>query len=184
MIEALRATGPHPDLARELDLFGRLIGSWDIAGVHFDDQGRPVNPGTGEWHFGWVVEGRVIEDVIISPPRAGRAPGEASQAYDIGIRAYDPTTGTWRVTIIAPIFNVTLNLTARAHGDDIWQEGVGPFGKPVRWTFDQISPTHARWQEFVTDDDGATWRRDEEIILTRRADDDAHVAARLDARHG
>jgi len=168
MIEALRADGPHPEQAKALNVFGRLIGSWDIAGVHFDEQGREVSPGTGEWHFGWVCEGRLIEDVIISPPREGRGAGQTSQAYDIGIRAYDPTTDTWRVTIVAPIFNVTLNLTARAHGDEIWQDGIGPFGKPVRWNFDQITPTHARWQGFVTDDDGQTWRRDEEIVLTRR----------------
>jgi hypothetical protein len=170
MIDALRADGPFPEHAAALDLFGRLIGSWDIKGVHFDEQGREVAPGTGEWHFGWVLEGRVIEDVIISPPRQERGPGITSQAYDIGIRAYDPKTDTWRVTIVAPIFNVTLSLTARANGDEIWQDGIGPFGKPVRWNFDQITRTHARWQEFVTEDDGLTWRRDEVITLTRRGE--------------
>jgi len=26
----------------------------------------------GEWHFGWVLEGRAIQDVILAPPREER----------------------------------------------------------------------------------------------------------------
>ena len=39
MIEVLHAPGPHPDLAEKLMLFGRLVGSWDIEGRTFDEQG-------------------------------------------------------------------------------------------------------------------------------------------------
>src|SRR5919197_2173882 len=122
MIEALQADGPFPSQADKLMLFGRLVGSWDIAGRFFDEQGNVTREGTGEWHFGWVLEGRVIQDVIIAPPRDGRHPGEHSTAYDTAVRAYDPETGTWRVTVVAPIYGTTLNLIAREQGDEIWLE--------------------------------------------------------------
>lgn len=97
MIEALQAGAPHPDHADKLALFGRLVGTWDIHGRHFDETGVVIREAFGEWHFGWVLEGRVIQDVLISPPRAGRSAEEVSKAYDTAIRAYDPNTETWHV---------------------------------------------------------------------------------------
>jgi hypothetical protein len=159
--------GPHPDHAEKLASFGRLVGSWDIHVRNFDETGAVVRESTGEWHFGWVLEGRVIQDVIISPPRRGPSPGEGSKAYDTAIRVYDPRTDTWRVTVVAPIYGVTLNLVAQEHDGEIWLEGTGPEGKPVRWTFSEFTASRVRWQGYATRDDGKTWIRDEEIVLTR-----------------
>jgi hypothetical protein len=168
MIDALRADGPNPENADKLRLFGRLVGSWDVEGRYFDADGNVTRENTGEWHFGWVLEGRVIQDVLISPPRAGRQPGQQSKAYDTAIRAFDPTIDAWRVTVVAPIFGATVNLIAREHGDEIWLEGPGPDSKPVRWTFSEFTPDRVRWQGYATPDNGVTWVRDEEIILRRR----------------
>jgi hypothetical protein len=168
MIEVLQADGPFPEHADKLMLFGRLVGSWDIKGRYIDEAGYTIKESTGEWHFGWILEGRAIADVIISPPREGRAAGEASRAYDVAVRRYDPKSDTWHVSIAAPIFGVTVNLIAHEHGDEIWLEGPGPQGLPVRWTFSEFSDDRVRWQGYVSKDDGATWIRDEEIILTRR----------------
>jgi hypothetical protein len=168
MIQALEADGPYPEHASKLGLFGRLVGSWDLVGRNFNEQGVVVRESTGEWHFGWVLEGRVIQDVIISPPREGRSAGQVSQAYDAAIRAYDPKLDAWRVTIVAPIYGVTLNLVARDQDGDISQEGPGPDGRPIRWTFSEFSDQRVLWQGFVSSDDGQTWVRDEEIVLTRR----------------
>jgi len=167
MIGVLAADAPYPPLAGKLMLFGRLVGSWDIEGRYLDPDGKVLKENKGEWHFGWVLEGRVIQDVIISPPRAGRAPGEESRSYDAAIRAYDPTTDKWRVTIVAPIFNVTVNLTAWEQGDEIWQEGPGPQGDPVRWTFSEFSDTRVVWRGYTSKDGGKTYVYDEEIVLTR-----------------
>src|SRR5919202_2415048 len=95
MIEALHADEPHSEHADKLMLFGRLIGSWDIVGRFFDEAGRVIREGSGEWHFGWVLEGRVIQDVLIAPPRTGRDPEERSIAYDTAIRRYDPKNDAW-----------------------------------------------------------------------------------------
>src|SRR5919199_5848798 len=101
MIEALQATGPHPDHAEKLMLFGRLIGSWDIEGRFFDEDGNVTREGRGEWHFGWVLEGRVIQDVLITPPRDGRGADEQSRSYDTTIWMRDPELDVWRVTVFA-----------------------------------------------------------------------------------
>src|ERR1051325_998792 len=126
MIEALRADGPFSEYADKLMLFGRLIGSWDIEGRFLDERGNVVRETRGEWHFGWVLEGRVIQDVLIAPPRTGRQPGERSKSYDTAIRAYDPTIDRWRVTAVFPIFGATVNLIAQEHNDEIVQEGRSP----------------------------------------------------------
>ena len=99
MIENLQAEGPYPGYADKLMLFGRLVGSWDIEGRAFDESGNVIREATGEWHFDWVLEGRVIQDVLITPPRQGRKPGQQSKSYDTAIRAYDPRIDGWRVTV-------------------------------------------------------------------------------------
>jgi hypothetical protein len=170
MIEALHADGPLPEHAGKLMLFGRLVGSWHIAGRFLDEDGNVIRETTGEWHFGWVLEGRVIQDVIVSPPREGREPGQRSTAYDTAIRAYDPKIDAWRVTVVAPIYGATVNLIAREHDGEIWLEGEGPEGSNIRWTFSEFSDERVRWQGFVSKDDGLTWVRDEEIILHRRTE--------------
>jgi hypothetical protein len=167
MIEALAAEGPFPELADKLMLFGRLVGSWDIVGRYFDEDGNVTREQTGEWHFGWVLEGRVIQDVIIAPPRNGREPGQQSKAYDTAIRAYDPKIDAWRVAVVAPIYGAAVNLIAREHEDEIWLEGRAPDNGLIRWTFSEFSDERVRWQGFASSDEGRTWVREEEIILRR-----------------
>jgi hypothetical protein len=86
MIRALQADGPFAEHADKLMQFGRLVGSWDIEGRFYDEAGNVTKEHTGEWHFGWVLEGRAIQDVLICPPRHAREPGQRSRAYDITIR--------------------------------------------------------------------------------------------------
>src|SRR5438067_44703 len=110
MIEALKAEAPFPDYAEKLMLFGRLVGSWDIEGTFFDPAGNVTRRQTGEWHFGWVLEGRAIQDVLITPPRDRREPGQPSNEYGTTLRAYDPKIDGWRVTFVAPVYGGTVNL--------------------------------------------------------------------------
>lgn len=168
MVEALQADGPFSEYADKLMLFGRLVGSWDIVGRFLDEEGNVIRESTGEWHFGWVLEGRVIQDVLITPPREGRDPGQESKAYDTAIRVYDPRIAAWRVTAVFPVYGATVNLIAREHGDEIWLEGRSPENNLLRWTFSEFSDERVRWQGYVSKDEGRTWFRDEEIILDRR----------------
>lgn len=169
MIDALQAEGPFPDYADKLMLFGRLVGSWDVEGRFFDENGNVTKESTGEWHFGWVLEGRVIQDVLIVPPLYEREPDTPSRSYDTAVRAYDPKLDAWRVTVVAPIYGATVQLMAREHGDEIWLEGRSPTNDLWRWTFSEFSDDRVLWQGYVSNDEGRRWLRDEEIVLHRRA---------------
>jgi hypothetical protein len=168
-VEALTATGPFPDYADKLMLFGQLVGSWDIEGQFFDRDGEVTREWRGEWHFGWVLEGRVIQDVLISPPREGRSPEQASSEYGTTLRAYNPKIDGWRVTYVAPVHGGTVNLVAREHGDEIWLEGRAPNNDLYRWTFSEITQNRFRWRGYDSSDEGLTWFLGEEMIVRRRA---------------
>ena len=70
-IEALASAKPAADRADKMNLYGWLIGRWTMdATVHLDDGG--THRGPGEIHFGWVLEGRAIQDVWILWHHAAR----------------------------------------------------------------------------------------------------------------
>ena len=69
MIIALQASGPHPDLVKELMVFGQFVGAWnvDVTTIAPDGTKKELK---GEWHFGWVLQGRAIMDVWTAPRRS------------------------------------------------------------------------------------------------------------------
>ena len=88
-VAALIAAGPAPDRAGGVDLYGWLVGSWALDVTEFlDDGSRRRRP--GEWHFAWVLKGRVVQDVWIVPPRGARGGGGEFNYYGTTLRVYDP----------------------------------------------------------------------------------------------
>ena len=77
-LDALGADGPAADRAGRMDLYGRFVGSWDLDVRHFFEDGTERRR-AGEWHFGWALEGRAIQDVWIVPPRGEQRRGDAGQ---------------------------------------------------------------------------------------------------------
>lgn len=143
--EALLASGPAPGHEADLDLFGRLAGSWDLDVAWFVD-GELRRQSAGEWHFGFVLEGRAVQDVWIVPSRAQRAAGEAAYEYGTSIRFYDPGIRAWRSTWIGPCRGVVLTFIARPVGDDIVLEGEDEEGRSLRWTFSEIDADSFLWR--------------------------------------
>jgi len=168
MLEALVAAGPHPEYADKLMLFGQFVGAWDIESTFFERDRGLVKEGRAEWVFGWVLEGRVIQDVLVSPPREGREPGQTSKEYGSTLRAYDPRIDAWRVTYVAPVYGATVSLIARQHGDDISLEGRSPYNDVFRWTFSEITPESFRWRGYESSDEGQSWFLGEEMRARRR----------------
>ena len=76
-LDALGADGPSADRAGKMDLYGRFVGSWDLDVRQFSEDGRERRR-AGEWHFGWALEGRAIQDVWIVPPRGELRHGDAA----------------------------------------------------------------------------------------------------------
>jgi hypothetical protein len=163
------ARGPNPEHADALMLFGQFVGSWDVDARQILPDGREREL-HGEWHFFWVLEGRAIQDVIMTPGRAERDASKwAMGDYQTAIRFYRPSDGTWDVTAISPPFNQVHRLVARKVGDRIVLEGKRPDGTPQRWSFNDITPNSVRWLGEVSRDDGKNWIVEEELRLSRRA---------------
>jgi hypothetical protein len=162
MLDLLAAGGPHPDHAGELMLFGRFVGAWDMEGEQIA-AGGDVTAFRGEWRFGWVLDGRAIQDVLVSP----------GLEYGTTVRFYDPATRVWEITWITPPGRAVRRLQARPDGDDIVLEGRDPAGHLLRWTFTAITPRSFTWSGFRSDDEAGSWRQDEEMRLTRRPDGSA-----------
>src|SRR5258707_3050400 len=98
-LEALGADGPSADRAGKMDLYGRFVGSWDLDVSQFSDDGTERRR-TGEWHFGWALEGRAVQDVWIVPPRGELRRGDAAanvNSYGTTLRVYDPDIDAWRI---------------------------------------------------------------------------------------
>lgn len=170
MIELLEAWGPDEEHAEALMLFGRFVGSWDIEATYWDHDGNVTAERRGEWHFGWVLQGRAIQDVLIGPPlEEQRRTGTPAREYGSSFRMYDPRTDTWRVTWFAPVSGTIVDLTARAVGDQIVLEGVEPDGMRDRWVFSDITPDAFTWTGYESKDEGKTWPLVERMLLRHRA---------------
>lgn len=167
MLEALGAPGPHEEHADKLRAFGRLVGSWDCDGSFFDADGSVRERHRGEWHFGWVLGGRAVQDVLISPPRGDADPTPFENGTTL--RVYDPRIDRWRIWFASAVTGSTVALLGRENGDEIWLEGRAADDRLLRWTFSDVTEESVRWQGFVSTDRGLSWVRDEQILLTRRA---------------
>jgi hypothetical protein len=168
MLESLAASGPHPEHREDLMLFGQFIGSWDFDWTGYQPDGTTITA-RGEWHFGWVLEGRAVEDVWICPSRAERERGDTRQGeFGATLRVYDPSIGSWRCTWHGPSFGNHRIFMAGLRGDEIVLEGETPEGNPLHWTFSDIQPDSFRWRDEVSEDGGNTWRLQEEMDVKRR----------------
>jgi hypothetical protein len=166
--EIVGAAGPNPEHADALMLFGQFVGSWDVESTGFSPDGRTRSV-RGEWHFFWALEGRAIQDVIISPPRGERDAAKWNVGdYQTAIRFYRPADGSWDVTAISPPYDQVHRLVARKREDRIVLEGTGPDGRREIWSFYEITADRCRWRGQISDDGGRTWFTDEEMVLTRR----------------
>lgn len=166
MIEALRADGPHPDHAEELMLFGQFVGSWEMQGFQIAADGTRIEH-RGEWHFGRTLEGRAIQDVLISPQRDAGGP---RLEYGTTIRFYDAEAAAWQIIYVTPVDREIRRLVARPAGEEIVLEGRREDDRLMRWTFSDISPGAFTWRGFVSEDGGSSWRQNEEMRLRRMAE--------------
>lgn len=144
---ALCANGPAPDRRDGLELYGWLIGDWEMdAVVHRGDGGR--HEGHGEIHFAWVLEGRAIQDVWILP----------GMFHGTTLRVYDPGLDAWHILWSDPLHQYYSRQLGRREGADIVQIGRNDSGELTRWSFRDISRDSFRWLGERSPDDGATWQ--------------------------
>src|SRR5690606_15497136 len=158
-LDTLCSPGPAPELGDAADVYGWLVGSWDMRVVDCppDELRREA---VGEWHFAWVLEGRAVQDVFIVPPRPLRdrsAPARNGNRYGSSIRVYDAATGAWKVIWVNPVTGAEDHLVGRRVGDEIVQEGRRADGSLIRWSFVDITADSFTWRGECSTDGGATW---------------------------
>ena len=169
-LDALSADGPAADRAGKMNLYGQFVGSWDLDVRQFSDDGRERRR-AGEWHFGWALEGRAVQDVWIVPPRGELRRGDAAanvNSYGTTLRVYDPDIDAWRIQWTDPVTRNFLPMIGRAEGTDIVQLATRPDGQLMRWRFLEITPDSFRWRGEISADDGASWRVNTEFTAQRR----------------
>lgn len=157
-LDALDASGPYPDWADKQALFGQFVGSWNIEATHFDRDGSVARTAEAEWLFGWILEGRGIQDVLIVPPRSQlRSSGAPVREYGTTVRIYDPGLDAWRMTWFAPVEGAAVSLLARESDDGIVIEGRNPTNGLYRWTFTEITTDSFVWSGYESDDEAKSW---------------------------
>jgi hypothetical protein len=147
-LEALASTGPSPEIPAADNLYGWLVGGWTLDITIFDAAGTAYRS-NGEAHFAWVLEGRAVQDVFINPRRDERTSSlehTARNWYGSTFRVYDPAIRAWRVTWWNPVIAGRSELIGRWQGADVMQEGTGPDGVPIRWSFTEITPSSFLWR--------------------------------------
>ena len=170
-IDALHAAGPAADRADKMGLYGWLIGAWEMDVLFRMANGSEVR-GKGEIHFGWVLEGRAIQDVWITPPRGFREDpaGAAANFYGSTFRIYDPGVDAWHIFWLDPVKQFYSRMIGRPDGKDIEQLTVGETPQR-RWRFQDITPNSFHWTADVDEGGGETprWNRHVEFFARRVA---------------
>jgi hypothetical protein len=165
MVAALKAMGPHPSLGDQAKVFGRFVGTWGGEYTEFSKDGKETRS-SGEWIFGWVMDGRAIQDLFIIHPSAARK----ERFIGTTVRYFDPKSATWSVTFVDPENGAVETLTGGAVGDDrIVLLSQNTDGKETRWSFDDIRPDSWVFRDEETRDGGKTWRLREVDHMKRGA---------------
>lgn len=168
MIEALQSSQPRAEIAAKLQLFGQFVGSWDVEVIfHRPDGTRESVP--GEWHFGWVLDGRAIQDVWITPKRSLRTgPETPGGEYGATLRFYDPKIDAWRSTWIGPGRGWVLPFIGRQLEDEIVLEGDFPPDASRKWIFSDITNDSFHWRAIESTDQWKTQRKVQEMFAHRQ----------------
>ncbi|CEJ88060.1 conserved hypothetical protein DcmC [Hyphomicrobium sp. GJ21] len=165
LAELLQSSTPHPDFGAGALLFGQFVGVWDADVRFIDSDGSVSIDGPGVWSFGWVLDGRVIQDVL-TYPRAGSArPGE--RGIGTTLRRYNPDADTWAVIWCGATSGVLVTLTAKAVDYGIQLDGFAANGTPLRWSFTDIADDRFHWGGYILDQEGS-WRLEQEMNVRRR----------------
>ena len=155
-IDALHSASPAADRADKMKLYSWLIGHWTMDAIVYRDDGTK-HEGPGEIHFGWVLEGRAIQDVWILP-------GIFYGTHTARLRSRPRRLAH---SLVRPTTAVLHRQVGRAHGDDIVQQGTNDAGEAVRWSFTDVTAESFRWIGERSRDNGKTWQLQAEFLARR-----------------
>lgn len=119
------------------------------------------------WRWGWILEGRAIQDVWIVHPNSNR-PDATPVEYGTTVRVYDPKIDAWHCVWVGPIKNNLGVFTARQVGKEIVLETASDQGRVGQWIFSDITEKSFRWRAQGSGDGGKTWHVIQEITVRRK----------------
>ena len=168
-LSRLAAPGRSTEIPQSADVYGWLVGSWEMEVLHYktvDVSSRKIKL---EAHFGWVLEGRAIQDVWIMPRPADRSsnPDRTNNTYGTTLRVWDPELQAWRIRWINPVSGHEERQTGRRVAQEIVQIGARTDGTPTRWRFTEITPDSFLWIGEALQPDGKTWLLEGEFRARR-----------------
>ncbi len=168
--EGLVADGPAPEYAEQLALYGQFVGDWSTQTTAYNADGGVENS-IWDVRFAWVLEGRAIQDLWITPPRYMARPGwrEAGNRYSTTLRMYDPSIDAWHIIWLNPPSGAILRQIGRKVGDEIIQMGEPEGnGELSRWVYRDIRQDSFHWCSERSRDHGVTWRLVQEMRAVRK----------------
>ncbi len=168
-VTLLSAPGWSCDIDEKADVYGWLVGSWELEVLRYRGVDLLSEKRRGEVHFGWVLEGRAIQDVWIMPRCAERTPDSdrVNNMYGTTLRVWDPGIQAWRIRWINPVTGHEERQTGRRSGNEIVQIGARSDGAPTRWRFTEIMPDSFCWLGEALEPDGKTWNLEGEFRAHR-----------------
>lgn len=179
-LETLIAHGPAVEQDAAMQLFGQFIGSWagrartrnyqvnEYGEVYFDT-GDVYREASLEVHFGWVLQGRAIQDVWISPAQKDIQNPSDVRMYGTTLRVYNAHQQCWYNTFIDPVTTQSIyRMKVYDTGNDIVQEFTTRSGKICQWIFADISTAFFHWMWRESTDEGITWDVPAEFFVYRK----------------
>lgn len=168
-LEAVAAAGRSPEIPETADAYGWLIGSWELDVYRYKAVDVAARRIKGEAHFGWVLEGRGVQDVWIMPRRSERVADldKTNNMYGTTLRVWDPSIQAWHITWINPVTGHREDQIGRWSGKDVVQIGTRSDGTPTRWRFTEITPDSFHWIGEALQTDGKTWKLEGEFRAKR-----------------
>lgn len=146
--DALISKEKHNSIPEKYNFFERLIGSWEIDYIDYNDNFTMK----GEWHFSWVLEGMAIQDVIILP----------GYEYGSSLRIYNPNTQAWDIAY--GYKGNIIRLEARKENDIVTLTFIDD--ETRKWVFRKIENHKFHWQNITIKDNGE-WYINAEILAKR-----------------
>jgi hypothetical protein len=165
----LAASGRSPEVPESADVYGWLVGSWELEVLHYKGVEVSSRNISGQANFGWVLEGRAIQDVWIMPRATDRGAesDRTNNMYGTTLRVWDPVIQAWRIRWINPVSGHEERQTGRKVGNEIVQVGARLDGTPTRWRFTEITHDSFHWLGEALDADGKTWKVEGEFRARR-----------------
>jgi len=159
----LAADGPHPDLADDLMDFGQFVGTWAMA-VRFYDGGKVIFDRPGTWTFGWVLDGRAVQDVLTYPTSSDSDDTPGRRGIGTTLRYFHPELRRWQVYWLGAGSGTIVVLHGGWNGDDLeLHSEPEPDGTFNIWRFSDITPTSFEWTGHESTDGGVTWHLRQEM---------------------